>query len=100
MLDNKMMMAGFLKYLQDYYGMTYDTVNKATGLSNVMRVPLFQKKADNIAEFEAMMALEQQQMGPMGMDMGDEFSLPMDQGLAPESLNAMFPGPYDAVGMQ
>jgi hypothetical protein len=100
MLDNKMAMAGFLKYLQEYYGMTYDNIRKPTGLSNVMRVPLFQEKAGAMGDFEAMLALENQQEQMPGFGLEDEFSLPMDQGLAPESLNAMFPGPYDAVGMQ
>ncbi len=117
MLDSKMLMAGFLKYLQQYYGLDYNELRQATGLSNVMKVPLFQDRANPVDEYDAMMALEEQQMqggmgmggmGGMGMEgmegmgmagMGDPFGMPMDQGLAADDLNSMFPGPYDPVRM-
>jgi hypothetical protein len=106
MLDSKMLMAGFLKYLQQYYGLDYNELRQATGLSNVMKVPLFQDRVNPVDEYDAMMTLEEQQMqGDMGMEsmgmegMGDPFGMPMDQGLAADNLNSMFPGPYDPVRM-
>lgn len=95
MVDSKMFMAGFLKYLQDYYGMTYGTLHRATGLSNTLKVPLFQESIDVTKEFDAMMALEGEEAPGMGED---EFGMPMG-GLAADDLNGMFPGPYDSVGM-
>ena len=92
MLDANTFMKGFLKYLQDYYGMDYEQARRATGFANVMKVPLFQERELFMEEAEFMNQMMAQD--PMeqsgGMMGGDLFA---------DDLNSMFPGPYDPVRM-
>lgn len=84
MIDSKEFVAGFLQYLQSYYGGASGRA-PATEHANLPKLPLFQDTTDRV-EFPGEM---------MGQGMEQGLSMEPD-GMA-QQLNGLFPGPYDRM---
>lgn len=87
MVDQKLFSEGFIKYLQQYYGLSRLEALRATKTGNTVKLPLFQEREAVEDELDTMMQL----------GMGDEMGMGM--GMDAQMLNGMFAGPYDPMGL-
>jgi hypothetical protein len=97
MIDQKLMSEGFIKYLQQYYGLSRMEALRATKTGNTVKLPLFQEREKPEDELETMMQLSMDDPmmdAEMGMGMGMGGGMGMDA----QTLNGLFAGPYDPMG--
>jgi len=89
MVDQKLFGEGFIKYLQQYYGLSRLEALRATKTGNTVKLPLFQEREKVEDELDTMAQL----------GMGGEMGMGGGMGMDAQMLNSMFAGPYDPMGL-